>query len=96
MNQSRVPSFGPRTAVHPKDKDAGSNPEHKKGTKCCVPTPCSITMLCNPTDLWQKEHVTMAKHAHCVSNLANGDVNLIGMLEKTLRCSVMLITFKFV
>ena len=32
-NQSRVPSSGPRTAVHPKEKDTRSNPEHEMGTK---------------------------------------------------------------
>jgi len=32
-SKSCVPSCRPRTAVHPKDKDARSNPEHKKGTK---------------------------------------------------------------
>jgi len=56
-------------------------------------------MLCNPTDLWQQEHVAIAKHAHRVSNLANEDVDLIGMFDATwsvLRCSVKLMTFKFV
>jgi len=32
-NPIRVPSSRPGTAVQPKDKDARSNPEHKKGTK---------------------------------------------------------------
>jgi len=72
--------------VHPKDKDTRSDPEHKKGTKRWVPTPCSVTMLCNPTDLWQQEHVAMMKHAHRVSNLANGDVNLVGTFDKTWKC----------
>jgi len=72
--------------MHPKDEDARSNMEHKKGTKRWVPTPCSITMLYNPTDLWQQEHVAMTKHAHRVRNLANGDVGLIGMFDKTWKC----------
>jgi len=33
-NLSGVPSFRPRTAVHPNDNNARLNPEHKKGTKC--------------------------------------------------------------
>jgi len=55
-------------------------------------------MLCNPTGMWQQEHVTMAKHAHRVSNLANEDVNLVGRVDQTWSyfCgSAMLTTFKF-
>jgi len=51
-NQSRVPSSRPRTDVRPKGKDTRSNPEHKVERKRWVPTPCSITMLCNPTRMW--------------------------------------------
>jgi len=32
-NQSRVPSSGPGTALHPKGKDARLDPEHEMGTK---------------------------------------------------------------
>jgi len=35
-------------------------------------------MLYNPTGMWQQEHLTMMKHVHRVSNLANEDVDLIG------------------
>jgi len=51
-NQSRVPSSRPRTDVRPKGKDTISNPEHKVKRKRWVPTPCSITMLHNPTGMW--------------------------------------------
>jgi len=43
-----------------------------------VPTTCSITMLCNPAGMWQQEHLTMTKHVHRASNLANEDVDLVG------------------
>jgi len=43
-----------------------------------VPTTCSITMLCDPAGMWQQEHLTMTKHAHRASNLANEDVDLVG------------------
>jgi len=39
-------------------------------------------MLSDPTCLWQQEHVAMTKHAHHVINLANEDVNLVGMFNK--------------
>jgi len=55
-------------------------------------------MLCIPMDLWQQEHVAMAKHAHRAINLANADVDLIGTFDKTWSCfccSLMLISFKF-
>ena len=56
-------------------------------------------MLHIPMGLWQQEHVAMTKHAHCVRNLANGDVDLVGTFNKTWKCffcGVMLMTFKFV
>ena len=78
-NASRIPSSGSGTAVHPKERDPRSKAEHSRGTKLGVPTPpCSITMLCIPTDLWQQECVTVTKHAHHVINLANEDINLVG------------------
>jgi len=49
-NPSHAPSSGPGTDVHPKEQDAKLNPEHKKGTKCLVPTPCSVMMLCIHAD----------------------------------------------
>jgi len=55
-------------------------------------------MLHNPVGLWQQEYVPMMKHAHRVSNLANEDVNLVGIVDKTWSYfygRVMLITFKF-
>jgi len=39
-------------------------------------------MLHIPADLWQQEHVTMTKHAHRAINLANEDVDLVGMFDK--------------
>jgi len=38
-------------------------------------------MLHNPTGMWQQKHLTMTKHAHRVSNLANEDVDLVGNME---------------
>jgi len=35
-------------------------------------------MLYNPTGMWQQECLTMTKHAHRASNLANEDVDLVG------------------
>jgi len=51
-NQSRVPSSRPRADVHPEGKDTRSNPEHIVERKGWVATPCSITMLYNPTGMW--------------------------------------------
>jgi len=59
---------------------------------------CSITMLHNPMGMWQQECVIMTKHAHRASNLANKDVDLVGIVDQTWSyfCgSVMLMTFKF-
>jgi len=55
-------------------------------------------MLCDPTGMWQQEHITMTKHAHRVSNLAKEDVNLVGIIDQTWSSfygRAMLITFKF-
>jgi len=98
MNQSRVPSSGPRADVRPEGKDTRSNPERKVERKRLVPTPCSITMLHDPTGLWQQEHVTMMKHAHRASNLANEDADLVGTVDQTwshFYGRATLITFKF-
>jgi len=43
-------------------------------------------------------YLFMTKHAHRVSNLANEDVNLVGILDRTwsiLYGSLTLITFEF-
>jgi len=97
-NQSRVPSSGPGTDVHPKGKDTMSNPEHKLERKRWVPTPCSITMLHNPAGMFQQVHLTMTKHAHRAINLANEDVNLVGAFDQTWTIShgsLTLMTFEF-
>jgi len=55
-------------------------------------------MLHDPTGMWQQEHITMTKHVHRASNLANKNVDLVGIVDQTWSCfygSVMLITFKF-
>jgi len=46
-------------------------------------------MLCDPADLWRQEHVAMTKQAHRVINLvnlANEDVDLVGMFDKHRMC----------
>jgi len=86
---SHVPSSRHGTAVHPKEQDARCDAEHSKGTKQWVHMPCSITMLCDPADLWRQEHVAMTKQAHRVINLvnlANEDVDLVGMFDKHRMC----------
>jgi len=40
-------------------------------------------MACDPTGMWQQKHLTMMKHAHRVSNLANEDVDLVGACDQT-------------
>jgi len=40
-------------------------------------------MLHNPKGMWQQECITMMKHAHLASNLANEDVNLVGTVDQT-------------
>ena len=60
--------------------------------------PCSITMLHNPVGLWQQVYLTMMKHVHRVINLANEDVDLVGVFDQTWSISydsLTLITFKF-
>jgi len=55
-------------------------------------------MLCDPAGMCQQEHVAMTKHAHRVSNLANEDVNLVGIFNQTWSYfygRVTLITFEF-
>jgi len=55
-------------------------------------------MLHDPAGLWQQVHLFMTKDAHRVSNLANEDVNLVGMLDRmwsVLHGSSTLATFKF-
>ena len=97
-NQSRVPSSRPRADVRTEGKDTRSNLEHKVERKCWVPTPCSITMLCDPTGIWQQAHVTMMKHARRAINLANEDVDLVRMVDQTwiLFCGrAMFTTFEF-
>jgi len=56
-------------------------------------------MLCDPMGLWQQVHFTMTKHAHRASNLANEDVNLVGMFDQTWSVFAWMLnamTFKFV
>jgi len=51
-----------------------------------------------PMGMWQQKHLTMTKHAHRVSNLANEDVDLVGVFDQTWSSfygSLMLITFEF-
>jgi len=43
-----------------------------------VPMARSVTMLCDPAGMWQKEHLAMTKLARRASNLANEDVDLVG------------------
>jgi len=48
--------------------------------------------------MWQQQHLTMTKHAHRASNLANEDVDLVEVFDQTWSCShgsSMLATFKF-
>jgi len=55
-------------------------------------------MAHNPTGMWYQKHLTMTKHAHHVSNLANEDVDLVEVFDQTWSCShgsLMLTTFKF-
>jgi len=55
-------------------------------------------MLHDPAGMWQQVHLFMTKHAHCVSNLANEDVNLVGTLDRmwSILCGgLTLISFKF-
>jgi len=55
-------------------------------------------MLHNPTGIWQQPHLTMTKHAYRASNLANGDVNLVGAFDQTWSIShgsLTVITFEF-
>jgi len=55
-------------------------------------------MAHNPTGMWQQKHLTMTKHAHRVSNLANEDVDLVGAFDQTwgnFYGSLMLVTFEF-
>jgi len=47
--------------------------------------------------LWRQARVTMLKHAHHAMNLANGEVDLVGALDKTRSClcgSATLMAFK--
>jgi len=55
-------------------------------------------MLHDPTGMWQQKHLTMTKHAHRASNLANEDVDLVGVFDQTCSCfhgNLMLTTFEF-
>jgi len=48
--------------------------------------------------MWQQEYIAMMKHAHRVSNLANEDVDLVGIFDQTWSYfygRVTLITFEF-
>jgi len=42
-------------------------------------------MACNPAGMWQQNHLTMTKHVHRVSNLANEDVDLVGALDQNME-----------
>jgi len=42
-------------------------------------------MAHNPTGMWQQKHLTMTKHAHRVSNLANEDVDLVGSIRSNME-----------
>jgi len=35
--------------------------------------------------MWQQKHLTMTKHAHRASNLANEDVDLIGSIRSNME-----------
>jgi len=55
-------------------------------------------MLHDPTGLWQQVCLTMTKHAHHASNLANQDVDLVGVFKETWSYfygGATFITFKF-
>jgi len=55
-------------------------------------------MLHNPTGMWQQLYLTMMKHAHRASNLANEDVDLVGASDQTWSVShgsLTVITFEF-
>jgi len=45
-------------------------------------------MLHNPTGMWQQVCFTMTKHAHRVSNLAKGDVDLVGSFDQNMELFV--------
>jgi len=55
-------------------------------------------MMCNPTGMWQLLHLAMMQHAHRASNLANEDVDLVGVFDQTWSVSygsLTVMTFKF-
>jgi len=54
--------------------------------------------VCIQAGLWQQAHATMTKHAHPVMNLANEDVDLVGMFDNMcshFHGSLTLTTFEF-
>jgi len=58
------------------------------------PMPCSITIVHIPTGLWQQEYTTMTKHAHRAMNLANEDVDLVGIFDN--MCWILVEIYMFV